>query len=490
MHLTKIKSAKKVGFQKKVLRKKRDRSRQTIAYMKQKSSFLVAVLSLVAFVTGNMVGEHGWYAFWKATLGQYDDSLITYTGTVPPVAYVPDYSKWSAYGGTAEQNTYRQVPQDLLIPLPKYDSSYEKKKDGNDNSHIYSVAYMGDYEHGIEGQGSHPGVDIRLPEGTPIRSIANGIVESVKNDAYGFGLYVVIRHPHMPDPTNPDYETVLHSVYAHLSAQLVTVGDVVQKGQQIGLSGKTGDATGAHLHFQVDRDTAPWHPYWPFNGQELRDAKLSTLAAINNGFKQSDAYANTVNPMLVSQANYPSAKNKQTAPTTVVKNTTKPTVKVTMTPAQLAAQRRADRLAKVQSTTVAAAPAPVVKQTVASDTQTPSVPTAPVVVHEAASVEKSSDKPVSSIGIETASRFTARQSQTIRLTLRDADGKTLSGDALSQKIYMRTAYGEAEFTPAVLTGSDFKNGVATVQMLPRGRRTIVILLEPLKIMSGPIQYSE
>lgn len=494
MHLTKIKSAKKVGFSKKILRVRKDHPRQTLAYMKQKSSFLVAVLSLVAFISGNMVGEHGWYAFWKAALGQYDDSLITYTGTVPPVAFVPDYSRWNAYGATPEENTYRQVPQDLLIPLPKYNESFEKTKDGNDNSHIYSVAYMGDYDHGIQGQGSHAGVDIRLPVGTPIRSIANGVVTSVKNDAYGFGLYIVVRHPHMPDPDNPDYETVLHSVYAHLSAQLVAVGDTVQKGQQIGLSGKTGDATGAHLHFQIDRDNVPWHPYWPFTGDELRQANLTTYAAINKGLNQSTAYQNTVNPMLIAQADYPPAKYKQTLPTTVVKTTPAKTVastKTTLTPSQLAAQRRADRVAKLKTAPVVVAttaPTVVQKETVASETQQAPAPSAPVVVtHSAAPVE--STKPVSSIGIETSSRFTARQWQTIRLTLLDADGRTVSGDALSQKIYMRTAYGEAEFTPAILTGKDFKNGVATVQMLPRGRRTVVIQIEPLKIMSSPIQYS-
>ncbi len=496
MHLTRIKSAKKAGFSKKILRKKKEAPRQTIAYMKQKSSFLIAVISLVAFITGNMVGEHGWYAFWKAALGQYDDSLITYTGTVPPIAYVPDYSKWSTYGGNATENTYRQVPQDVLIPLPAYNQQHEKTKGNNDISDVYSVAYMGDYAEGEEGKGSHPGVDIRVPEGTPIRSIANGVVESVKNDASGFGLYVVIRHPHMPDPANPKYETVLHSVYAHLSAQLVAVGDTVQKGQQIGLSGKTGDATGPHLHFQVDRDTAPWHPFWPFSGEDLRQAKLSTYTAINSGFRQDVAYANTVNPVLLAQANYAPAQFKQAAPaTTVASNTvskpttTKPAVKLTA--AQLTAQRRAERMAKLPTTTVVAVakpvptPAPVIqKETTVASEQTPDLAPAPVIV-SAPPV-----KDISTINIETATHYAERKWQTVRLTLKDADGKTISGDSLSQKVYLRTAYGEADFKPDVLSGKDFVNGVATVQMLPRGRRTVVILLEPLKLMSQPIQYTE
>ncbi len=485
MHLTRIKSAKKVGFSKKGLRVKKEHPKQTIAYMKQKSSFLVAAISLVAFITGNLVGEHGWYAFMKAALGQYDDTLITYTGTVPPIAYVPDYSKWSTYGGNAEENTYRQVPQDALIPLPSYNEQHEKTKGDTDNSDVYSVAYMGDYDSGEQGQGSHPGVDIRVPQGTPVRSIANGVVESVKNDASGFGLYIVIRHPHMPDPSNPEYETVLHSVYAHLSAQLVTVGDTVQKGQQIGLSGRTGDASGPHLHFQVDRDSAPWHPYWPFSGEDLRQAKISTYTAINSGFHQSEGYANTVNPLLIAQADFPPAKYKQAAPTAVASATPvkKPTVVATtkpapLSPAQLAAQRRAQRVARlpVQVATIQ-------KETVVSGTQPVStLAPAPVIVVPPAV------KTIASIGIETSTHYSERKWQTVRLTLKDSNGQTISGDSLSQKIYMRTAYGEAEFNPAVLTSADFKNGVATVQMLPRGQRTVVILVEPLHTMSGPIQH--
>jgi hypothetical protein len=488
MHLTKIKSAKKVGFARKGLRIRKDMPKQTIAYMKQKSSFLIAVLSLVAFITGNMVGQHGWYAFWKATLGQYDDSLITYSGTVAPIAYVPNYSKWITYSGNSEENTYRQVPQDIFMPLPMYNEAYEKSKSGNDNSHVYSVAYMGDYKAGIAGKGSHPGVDIRVPEGTPVRSIANGIVESVRNDGGGFGLVIVIRNPHMPDPANPDYETVLHSVYAHLSSQMVAVGDVVQKGQQIGLSGSTGDATGPHLHFQIDRDSAPWHPYWPFSGEDLRQANLSMLAAINSGFHQEQGLLNTVNPVLLSQADYPPAKYKQAAPTnvatTVVRKQTvaasAPVVRLTL--AERAVKRRTLRGVEAVRT-VASAPVVLQKQNVASDI---GVPVAPVIVTPA---PVATSRTISTVSIETASRYTERKWQTVRLTLQDANGQTVSGDALSQKIYLRTAYGDAEFKPSVVSGSDFKNGVATILMLPRGQRTVVIQLEPLNILSGPIQYS-
>lgn len=494
---------RKVGFSKKHLRIKKDAPKQAIQYMKQKSSFFVAAFSLVAFISGNMLGQHGWYAFWKAALGQYDDSLVTYTGTVSPIALVPDYDKWSQYGGDGEVNTYRQVPKDVLVSLPPYVQREEKKGyEGAEHGDIYSVGHMGSYETGAEGDGSHIGVDIRVPEGTPVRSIANGIVTRVANDANGFGLLIVIRHPHMPDPDRPEYETVLYSNYAHLSAQYVTEGQVVTKGQEIGLSGQTGFATGPHLHFQIDRDTAPWHPYWAFSYTEAREAGLNTVQAINAAFKQDRGYEFTIHPMLFVQSDYPPAKYKQDSGTTIAKRA--PTKSTTVTRASTrtnvtgktilsaAEARKQQRLAsrgtnfvataKPAAPAVAATPDPVVvqTQTVASDTVPASEP-APVIIG-------TPKGEVSSVDIQHDRQFSGREWEKVRITLLDQNGSTIDGSSLKGTLYMRTAYGEAEFKPATLTSKDFVNGSAVVEMLPRGTRTVVISIEPLKAMSKPMEY--
>lgn len=486
MHLTRITTAKKVGFRKKGLHRRKERGAQAATYLKQKSSFFMAALSLVAFVTGNMAGEHGWYAFWKAVVGNADDALITYTGTVTPIALVPDYDKWSVYGGDSEQHTFRQVPSDALIPMPAYDQSAAKK--GLDMTGVYSVGDRGSYATGAEGEGSHPGVDIRVPVGTPIRSIANGIVTQVREDAGGFGLYITIRHPHMPDPDSPKNETVLHSNYAHLSAQLVKEGDIVEKGQQIALSGQTGFATGPHVHFQVDRDEAPWHPYWPFTGSEARAAGLTTTQAINQGFHQERLVEYTEHPMLLVQANRSAPVND------------KPTVAKTSTKRnrdQIVAvrnERRNARLARAQKTTptpvavqpvvtppapVAVVPTVITPEAIAPDTVAIATPTAPT--HAAAS-----NAPVASFDIQTPKQFTGREWVTVRITLQDDTGKKVNEDRLEKDIYLRTAYGEAEFKPAILKKENFTDGVATVEMLPRGNRTVIILLQPYAIQSDPI----
>jgi hypothetical protein len=306
----------------------------------------------------------------------------------------------------------------------------------------------------------------------------------------------VIRHPHVPDPDHPDYETVIHSVYGHLSSQLVKEGDVVQKGQEIALSGKTGFATGPHLHFQIDKDTAPWHPYWAFSATEAAAAGLNTTTAIDAGLDQARGYQYTYNPMLLVQANYAPAKNKfayngSSSTTSRGSVAVKPTTPA-KTMAQITAQRRADRLAKL-GTAVAVAPvasskssvatsaAPIVQTQTVADTSPKPTPSAPVLV-----VPQSGE--VATIEISVDSQFQGREWQTVRLTLLDKDGNVASENKLTKDLYMRTAYGEADFNPPELSALDFKNGSATVKMLARGTRTVVIDIEPYKVMSKPIKY--
>ena len=89
--------------------------------------------------------------------------------------------------------------------------------------------------------GLHRGVDVRVPEGTEVRAMAGGRVRFSGSMA-GYGQVIWIDHP----------GGVL-TVYAHLSGTRVQKGEEVKGRQVIGLSGRSGNATGAHLHFEVWR---------------------------------------------------------------------------------------------------------------------------------------------------------------------------------------------------------------------------------------------
>jgi murein DD-endopeptidase MepM/ murein hydrolase activator NlpD len=86
----------------------------------------------------------------------------------------------------------------------------------------------------------HYGIDLKLQIGDSVKTVFDGIVRIVKNDPRGYGNYVLIRHING-----------LETLYGHLSAQLVQVGQIVKAGELIGLGGNTGRSTGPHLHFEV-----------------------------------------------------------------------------------------------------------------------------------------------------------------------------------------------------------------------------------------------
>ncbi len=162
----------------------------------------------------------------------------------------------------------------------------------------YPVVYMGDYKYDHEeNMGSHLAVDIKVPLGTPVHAIANGKVVKVAMISSGFGHHIVIEHQGVPDPDNPGQRTTLYSCYDHLSDINVVEGQNVIKGELIALSGSTGTSTTPHLHFQIDRDSAPWHPYWPFTSAEASSAGLNFFSAVNAGLGSSIARTDTVNPM-------------------------------------------------------------------------------------------------------------------------------------------------------------------------------------------------
>lgn len=94
----------------------------------------------------------------------------------------------------------------------------------------------------------HRGLDISAPRGTPVRAVAPGVV-TVAGDGGGYGHYVVV-----------DHGQGLSTLYAHLLDFAVRRGDRVAAGVALGRVGKSGNATGYHLHFEVRRGTQPLDP--------------------------------------------------------------------------------------------------------------------------------------------------------------------------------------------------------------------------------------
>ncbi|MEL6962875.1 MAG: M23 family metallopeptidase [Pseudomonadota bacterium] len=86
----------------------------------------------------------------------------------------------------------------------------------------------------------HRGVDVAAPEGTPVNAMLSGVVTVADADMFYTGGTVMVDHGHG-----------VQSLYAHLSAIDVDVGQQLSRGQKLGEIGTTGRSTGPHLHLSL-----------------------------------------------------------------------------------------------------------------------------------------------------------------------------------------------------------------------------------------------
>jgi len=447
---------------------------------KERLSFTVAAVSVFAFIMGNMVGQHGWYAFWKSVLGK-EDAIILFEGTAPPIAAIPDYEEWAKYGGSKAEHTFSQVPQSVLTPLPMYEQgALLRGAAPRLASQAYSTLWAGAYS---GGEGSHPGVDIDAPRGTPVQSIANGIVEKTSLQTYGFGHYVLIRHPNVPDPDRPGENLTLYSLYAHLDSVLVRPGEVVTKAQKIGSVGNTGltfGATGYHLYFQVEIAEAPFHPYWPFTSTDARKAGMTFMQAVNSTAFQGNLKQYTLNPMAFVQhyASYVAPA----ATSAVAGIEAQQATSVSSAPPLSPAERRQARVAariEIRKARLAKRLATLENRVAAVTT---SVETAADTAIEGTSQDVYRIEIVHDGSIGSASE---------RISLRAVDryGRLISSPIFSGKIAVRSEFGEATITPSELTQKDFQNGVAVVSVTSRSQRTVVLSTRgTFETVSAPMIY--
>lgn len=96
-------------------------------------------------------------------------------------------------------------------------------------------------EYGMRKGRHHDGIDIGVPSGTPVLAVADGEVLFAEYFS-SYGNLILLKH-----------KNALFTVYAHNRKFLVSKGQKVKQGQTIAESGKTGRASGPHLHFEVQK---------------------------------------------------------------------------------------------------------------------------------------------------------------------------------------------------------------------------------------------
>ena len=119
------------------------------------------------------------------------------------------------------------------------------------------------------GAAMHPGIDLAAPYGTPVYATADGTVLRAGWNSGGYGNLVEI-----------DHGRGIVTRYGHMSKVIVSEGQHITRGQQVGYVGSTGRSTGNHLHYEVRIDNSPVNPI-PF--MRSTDYLMAMKKAGNNG---------------------------------------------------------------------------------------------------------------------------------------------------------------------------------------------------------------
>jgi murein DD-endopeptidase MepM/ murein hydrolase activator NlpD len=102
---------------------------------------------------------------------------------------------------------------------------------------------------------SNDGINVAVPEGTPVKAAEDGVVAYSGNELKGYGNLVLVRHSN-------GYVTA----YAHASELLVKRGDPIKRGQVIAKSGQSGEVASPQLHFEIRKGSSPVDPLQFLNG--------------------------------------------------------------------------------------------------------------------------------------------------------------------------------------------------------------------------------
>jgi murein DD-endopeptidase MepM/ murein hydrolase activator NlpD len=102
---------------------------------------------------------------------------------------------------------------------------------------------------------ANDGINLAVPEGTPVKAAEDGVVAYCGNELKGYGNLILVRHAN-------GYVTA----YAHASELLVKRGDTIKRGQVIAKSGQTGEVSSPQLHFEIRKGSSPVDPLQFLNG--------------------------------------------------------------------------------------------------------------------------------------------------------------------------------------------------------------------------------
>ena len=173
----------------------------------------------------------------------------------PAAALAPPSTKMAAAGGPPQSARLAQAtttPEDIKVESPV------KAAEATGALPTFRWPVRGKVitSYGAKTNGkANDGINLAVPEGTPVKAAEDGVVAYSGNELKGYGNLVLVRHSN-------GYVTA----YAHASELLVKRGDAIKRGQIIAKSGQSGEVGSPQLHFEIRKGSSPVDPLQFLNG--------------------------------------------------------------------------------------------------------------------------------------------------------------------------------------------------------------------------------
>lgn len=143
----------------------------------------------------------------------------------------------------------KAVAPEPRVTEPQTTASLPKAEEPAASSADFRWPARGRVIAGYAGKGGNEGINIAVPEGTPVKAAEGGVVAYAGSELKGYGNLVLIRHPN-------GYV----SAYAHNGELSVKRGEQVKRGQVVARSGQTGNVNSPQLHFELRKGSTPVDP--------------------------------------------------------------------------------------------------------------------------------------------------------------------------------------------------------------------------------------
>jgi murein DD-endopeptidase MepM/ murein hydrolase activator NlpD len=174
----------------------------------------------------------------------------------PAAALAPPATKMAAAAGTPQQSVRMAQATTKIEETPAEAPIKPAEATGALPTFRWPVRGKVITSYGAKTNGkSNDGINVAVPEGTPVKAAEDGVVAYSGNELKGYGNLILVRHAN-------GYVTA----YAHASELLVKRGDTIKRGQIIAKSGQSGEVGSPQLHFEIRKGSTPVDPLQFLNG--------------------------------------------------------------------------------------------------------------------------------------------------------------------------------------------------------------------------------